>query len=47
MALSNAPMTTLSGLLAEFIDVSSCPATPITGLSLDSREARPGDLFIA
>ena len=40
-------MTTLSELLAEFVDVSSCPATPITGLSLDSREAKPGDLFIA
>ena len=43
----NASMTTLSELLAEFVDVSSCPATPITGLSLDSREAKPGDLFIA
>jgi len=47
MALPATPMTTLSGLLAEFIDVSNCPATPITGLSLDSREVSPGDLFIA
>ena len=47
MALPATPVTTLSGLLAEFIDVSNCPATPITGLSLDSREVSPGDLFIA
>ena len=47
MALPATPMTTLSGLLAEFIDVSNCPATPIAGLSLDSREVSPGDLFIA
>ena len=43
----SAPITTLSELLAEFVDVSSCPATTITGLSLDSRDAKPGDLFIA
>ena len=43
----NASMTTLSELLAEFVDVSSRPATPITGLSLDSRDTKPGDLFIA
>jgi UDP-N-acetylmuramoyl-L-alanyl-D-glutamate--2,6-diaminopimelate ligase len=47
MASASSPMATLSGLLAEFIDVSSCPATPIQGLSLDSREVKPGDLFIA
>ncbi|UVW35907.1 UDP-N-acetylmuramoyl-L-alanyl-D-glutamate--2,6-diaminopimelate ligase [SAR92 clade bacterium H455] len=41
------PRTTLSALLAEFVDVSSCPATPITGLSLDSREVSVGDVFIA
>ncbi len=46
-ASNSTSMTTLSELLAEFVDVSSCPATPITGLSLDSREAKPGDLFIA
>jgi UDP-N-acetylmuramoyl-L-alanyl-D-glutamate--2,6-diaminopimelate ligase len=47
MASSSVQMTTLSELLAEFVDVSRCPATPITGLSLDSREVTTGDLFIA
>ncbi|ETN93021.1 UDP-N-acetylmuramoyl-L-alanyl-D-glutamate--2,6-diaminopimelate ligase [Gammaproteobacteria bacterium MOLA455] len=41
------PRTTLSALLAEFVDVSSCPATTITGLSLDSRDVSVGDVFIA
>jgi len=47
MVLPSTSMTTLSGLLAEFVDVSRCPATPITGLSLDSREVSPGDVFVA
>lgn len=37
----------LSGLLAGFIRVPAADDREITGLALDSREVRPGELFIA
>ena len=37
----------LSNLLRDFIDPSCCPETVVYGLTLDSREVTPGDLFIA
>ena len=47
MTAPQVPSLTLSDLLGEFIDASSCPETAIYGLALDSREVKPGDLFIA
>ena len=47
MASPQVITVSLSDLLNAFPDISRCPATPIHGLALDSREVKSGDLFIA
>ena len=47
MTAPQVPSLSLSDLLSEFVDLSYCPETVINGLTLDSRDVKPGDLFIA
>ncbi len=47
MTAPQVPSLSLSDLLSDFVDLSYCPETAIYGLTLDSREVKPGDLFIA
>ena len=47
MTAPRALSVSLSDLLREFVDSSCCPGTAIYGLTLDSREVKKGDLFIA
>ncbi|MDG1494334.1 MAG: UDP-N-acetylmuramoyl-L-alanyl-D-glutamate--2,6-diaminopimelate ligase [Porticoccaceae bacterium] len=47
MIAPNVLGTSLSDLLSGFVDSASVPNTPVQGLTLDSREVKPGDLFIA
>ncbi len=42
----NTPLT-LDVLLANLVPAQDVPSVPIHGLALDSREVRPGDLFLA
>ncbi len=38
---------TLKELLGEFVDINCLPDVPISGLSLDSRSIKPGNVFVA
>ncbi|HEY9051063.1 MAG TPA: UDP-N-acetylmuramoyl-L-alanyl-D-glutamate--2,6-diaminopimelate ligase [Gammaproteobacteria bacterium] len=46
MKLETGTMT-LKELLADFVSIDCLPDIPITGLSLDSRSIKPGNVFIA
>ena len=47
MSLSQKWTMTLEALIADFASVDNCPAVAIEGVSLDSRQVQPGDLFVA
>lgn len=47
MSLSQKWTMTLEALIAQFADLDNCPAVAIEGVSLDSRQVQPGDLFVA
>ena len=38
---------TLKQLLSDFVSIDCLPDLPVTGLSLDSREIQPGNIFVA
>jgi UDP-N-acetylmuramoyl-L-alanyl-D-glutamate--2,6-diaminopimelate ligase len=47
MSLSQKWTMTLAALIENFVSLDNCPAVAVEGISLDSRQVQPGDLFIA
>jgi UDP-N-acetylmuramoyl-L-alanyl-D-glutamate--2,6-diaminopimelate ligase len=47
MSLSQKWTMSLAALVGDFVDLDNCPVVGVEGISLDSRQVQPGDLFVA